>query len=129
MIATIRVWRQHGGSTPVYIVGGAILGALLLLAWMGDVAAEKRRAAAEPATETAAAAPGTASGAAPAPATATSAPATAGAEARAGGPAGFPVPPLDLPHYHGVGVTASPGGTPSDPDAVPRAGVKEVTGA
>jgi len=67
MIATIRAWRQHGGSTPLYIVGGAILGALLLLAWMGDVAAEKRRAAAEPATETAAAAPGTTSGAAPAP--------------------------------------------------------------
>ena len=43
MIATIRVWRQHGGSTPVYIVGGALLGALLLLAWAGDVAAERRR--------------------------------------------------------------------------------------
>jgi len=129
MIATIRVWRQHGGSTPVYIVGGAILGALLLLAWMGDVAAEKRRAAAAPATETAAAAPGAASGAAPAPRAATSAPATVGAEAGTGGSAGFPVPPLDLPHYHGVGVTASPGGTPSDPDAAARAGVKEVTGA
>ena len=129
MIATIRVWRQHGGSTPVYIVGGAILGALLLLAWMGDVAAEKRRAAAAPATETAAAAPGAASGAAPAPRAATSAPATVGAEAGTGGSAGFPVPPLDLPHYHGVGVTASPGGPPSDPDAVPRGTVKEVTGA
>ena len=128
MIATIRAWRQHGGSTPLYIVGGAILGALLLLAWMGDVAAEKRRAAAEPATETAAAAPGTTSGAAPAPRASASA-ATAGGEAGTGGPARFPVPPLDLPHYHGVGVTASPGGTPSDPDAVPRAGVKEVTGA
>ena len=46
MIATIRVWRQHGGSTPVYIVGGAILGALLVLAWAGDVAAERRRIAA-----------------------------------------------------------------------------------
>src|SRR6266496_4083859 len=46
MIATIRVWRQHGGSTPVYIVGGAILGALLVLAWAGDVASERRRAAA-----------------------------------------------------------------------------------
>jgi NADH-quinone oxidoreductase subunit H len=116
MIATIRVWRQHGGSTAVYIVGGAILGALLLVAWAGDVAAEKRRAAAAPAAESAAAASGTA----------TSAPATAGAEADTGG---FPVPPLDLPHYHGVGVTASPGGTPSDQDAVPRATVKEVTGA
>jgi NADH-quinone oxidoreductase subunit H len=121
MIATIRVWRQHGGSAPVYIVGGAILGALLLLAWMGDVAAEKRRAAAAPAE----AASGTASGA-PASGTATSVPATVGAEASAGS---FPVPPLDLPHYHGVGVPASPGGTPSDPDTVPRGTVKEVTGA
>jgi NADH-quinone oxidoreductase subunit H len=115
MIATIRVWRQHGGSTPVYIVGGAILGALLLLAWAGDVAAEKRRVAA----------------AAPASGSAGPAPATVAAEAggSTGGSGGFPVPPLDLPHYHGVGVTASPGGTPSDPDSVPRGTVKEVTGA
>src|SRR5215470_13082084 len=55
MIATIRVWRQHGGSAPVYIVAGALLGALLLLAWAGDVAAEKRRAAAAPPAESAAA--------------------------------------------------------------------------
>jgi len=116
MIATIRVWRQQGGSAPVYIVGGAILGALLLLAWMGDVAAEKRRAAAAP--------PEAAPAAAGAPASGT--PATAGAEKDTGG---FPVPPLDLPHYHGVGVAASPGGTPSDPDTVPRGTVKEVTGA
>ena len=117
MIATIRVWRQQGGSAPVYIVGGAILGALLLLAWVGDVAAEKRRAAA--------ASPAAASGA-PASGTAAAAPAAGGAEE---GASGFPVPPLDLPHYHGVGVAASPGGTPSDPDTVPRGTVKEVTGA
>jgi NADH-quinone oxidoreductase subunit H len=106
MIATIRVWRQHGGSTPVYIVGGAILGALLVLAWAGDVAAERRRIAAAEAAEPAAQEPEP--GAAP---------------------PSFPIPPLDLPHYHGVGVTAGSGGGPADPDAVPRAGVKEVTGA
>ena len=106
MIATIRVWRQHGGSTPVYIVGGALLGALLLLAWAGDVAAERRRQAAAQAAEPAAAEP----------------------EAGAAAP-GFPVPPMDLPHYHGVGVPASPGGSAVDPEAVPRAGIKEVTGA
>src|SRR5690348_2302128 len=77
MIATIRVWRQHGGSAPVYIVGGAILGALLLLAWMGDVAAEKRRAAAAPSAAPASGAPASW---APASGTATSAPATVGAE-------------------------------------------------
>jgi NADH-quinone oxidoreductase subunit H len=106
MIATIRVWRQHGGSTPIYIVGGALLGVLLVLAWAGDVASERRRQAAAEAAE----------------------PTAAGAEAGAAAP-GFPVPPMDLPHYHGVGVTASPGGGPGDPDAVPRAEVKEVTGA
>src|SRR5580704_521654 len=106
MIATIRVWRQHGGSTPVYIVGGAILGALLVLAWAGDVAAERRRIATAEAAEPAAQEPEP--GAAP---------------------PSFPIPPLDLPHYHGVGVTAGSGGGPADPDAVPRAGVKEVTGA
>jgi len=105
MIATIRVWRQHGGSTPVYIVGGAILAGLLILAWAGDVASERRRAAAAPDAE------------------------PAEQEAEAGAAPGFPVPPLDLPHYHGVGVAGSPGGAAADPDAVARAEVKEVTGA
>ena len=101
MIATIRVWRQHGGSTPVYIIGGCILAVLLLLGWSADVAAERRRrAAAEPEAAEAAAGP-------------------------AAGPASFPVPPLDLPHYHGVGVVI-PGG---EPEASPAGSVKEVTGA
>src|SRR5262249_6640996 len=95
MIATIRVWRQHGGSTLVYIVGGAILGAWLLLAWAGDGAGERRGAAAAAATETAAA-PGAAPGAPAAPGTAAPVPATlgagAGAGAGTGGSGGFPVP-------------------------------------
>jgi NADH-quinone oxidoreductase subunit H len=100
MIATIRVWRQHGGSTPVYIIGGCILAVLLLLGWSADVAAERRRRAA-----------------------------AGEADGEAAGPAGerapaFPVPPLDLPHYHGVGV--GPGG---EPEASPAGSVKEVTGA
>jgi NADH-quinone oxidoreductase subunit H len=122
MIATIRVWRQqHHHSVAVYIVGGAIIVALILLAWAGDVSAERRRAAAAgedgpPGEAEPGAAPGT--GAAEGPT--------------------FPVPPLDLPHYHGVGVPASPGGSPaavgagaagSDPDAVSKATVEEVTGA
>jgi len=100
MIATIRVWRQHGGSTPVYIIGGCILAVLLLLGWSADVAAERRRRAeAEP---------------------------EAGQPASpAAGQAGFPVPPLDLPHYHGIGVVI-PGG---EPGASPAGSVKEVTGA
>ncbi|MGE5136825.1 MAG: NADH-quinone oxidoreductase subunit NuoH [Gemmatimonadota bacterium] len=108
MIATIRVWRTHGGSTPVYIVAGCIVAALMGLAWMADAAAEKRRARREEAT-------------APPP--------DGGAP---GEGAAFPVPPLDLPHYHGVGVVVPAGAArggdggslPGSPD-----GPKEVTGA
>src|SRR5262249_21253562 len=96
MIATIRVWRQHGGSTPVYIVGGAILGALLLLAWAGDAAAEKRRAAARPAAGSAAAGSGAAA----------ATPRAVVAEARAGTGriGGLPRPPhgsAALPRHRG----------------------------
>jgi NADH-quinone oxidoreductase subunit H len=112
MVATVRVAIQRGGSTPVYIVGGAILGVLLLLAWSGDVAFERRRAAAE---QDAALAEGGA--AAPGPAS------------PGGREAGFPVPPLDLPHYHGVGVVIPAGDAPADHAAAPGGTVKEVTGA
>jgi NADH-quinone oxidoreductase subunit H len=133
MIATIRVWRQqHHHSVAVYIVGGAIVAALILLAWAGDVAAERRRAAA--AEVPAAAAAG---GAPPGGAAEPGAVVPAGTGS-AGAPR-FPVPPLDLPHYHGVGVAASPAGSSptamsagaaaSDPSAVATATVEEVTGA
>jgi NADH-quinone oxidoreductase subunit H len=129
MIATIRLWRQqHHHSVAVYIIGGAIIAALILLAWAGDVSAERRRAAAT-AEAGEAAEPGGAvePGAAVEP-----------SAVSASGP-GFPVPPLDLPHYHGVGVAASP--TSRSPAAVgagaAAAGsggatettVEEVTGA
>jgi NADH-quinone oxidoreductase subunit H len=108
MIATIRVWRTHGGSTPVYIVAGAIVAALMGLAWMADAAAEKRRASRE---EPALTAP-------------------PGGEPP-GGP-GFPVPPLDLPHYHGAGVVVPAGvRRGGDGQSLPGspADSKEVTGA
>jgi NADH-quinone oxidoreductase subunit H len=125
MIATIRVWRAHGGSAPVYIVGGAILVALLALAWAGDVAAERRRAAQAERAQPAAVGEPAAGGERPEP---------AAGPGRAGG---FPVPPLDLPHYHGVGVTTESAGTsmapgsvtPTDPGAATGDAVKEVTGA
>jgi NADH-quinone oxidoreductase subunit H len=113
MIATIRVWRQQGGSVPVYIVGGAIIAVLLLLAWAGDVAAERRRGAAEPARDR-----------------------QAGGGAAASRGDGFPVPPLDLPHYHGAGAAGAPrpsaaGETVSSPtdSGASEGTVKEVTGA
>jgi len=130
MIATIRVWRQqHHHSVAVYIVGGAIVVALILLAWAGDVAAERRRTAAAAATAPAGsgqAEPGTA--AEPGGAVEPVAGATAGLS--------FPVPPLDLPHYHGIGVAASPSspavvgaGAPAEPGGETKATVEEVTGA
>jgi NADH-quinone oxidoreductase subunit H len=115
MVATIRVAIQHGTSTPVYIVGGAILAVLLVLAWGFDVAAERRRAAAEQEAE------------APAGGAVPGAPGPGGLGEPAG--AGFPVPPLDLPHYHGVGVVVPTGESRADQGATPADTVKEVTGA
>ncbi len=99
MIATLRVWRRQGGSTPVYLVAGGILLALLALAFAWDVAAERRAA-----TE---------------------------AQAVEEDTGGFPVPPLDLPHYHGI-VTDGPPAADQQVSAGPAAAAaaaKEVAGA
>ena len=74
LIATLRVWRRQGGSTGVYLVGGGIVLVLLALAFAWDFAAE-RAAEQRAALEDEA------------------------AEHDAGS---FPVPPMDLPHYHGM---------------------------
>jgi len=139
MIATIRVWRQQGGSPGVYIVGGAILAALLLLAWAGDVASERRRAAAAgpgPGAERAQAAAAGAQTGASGTETGASGTETGDGGAptllgrAAGGGAGFPVPPMDLPHYHGIGVEGqSAGATLRTPADATNGTVKEVTGA
>ncbi len=101
MIATIRVWRRQGGSTGIYIVAGLIVATLMLLAWAWDMTeANRAKRAAEIDT----------------------AEADAQADARA-----FPIPPLDLPHYHGVGVFAE--GAPAVPPATADSTGKEVTGA
>jgi NADH-quinone oxidoreductase subunit H len=123
LIATVRAWRLDTHSTAVYVVGGVILGIIVIIAVSWDITAE-RRAAREAEADSATAA------AEPEP----------GAPGGAGGPARvtYRVPPMDLPHYHGIGVTAPAGppraaraGTalngaadPSDAD-----GTKEVTGA
>jgi NADH-quinone oxidoreductase subunit H len=108
VIATIRVWRTHGGSPAVYTVAGLLLVALLALLFMVDTAMQRRQEAAEAAAETEA---------------------TAVAErspAAADDSVAFPVPPLDLPHYHGIGVTVSTERGTSEPA---NGTTKEVTGA
>ncbi|HEX2322925.1 MAG TPA: NADH-quinone oxidoreductase subunit NuoH [Streptosporangiaceae bacterium] len=108
LIATLRVWRRQGGSTGVYLVGGLIIVTLLALAFAWDFAAERKaeRFAAEEQES---------------------------AEQDAGV---FPVPPMDLPHYHGIAGSVpalteqapdSGVGDPGRPSGA--AGVKEVTGA
>jgi NADH-quinone oxidoreductase subunit H len=123
LIATVRAWRLDTHSSAVYVVGGVILAIIVIIAVSWDISAERRAARAAEADS-----------------------ATAAAEPEPGGPAGpggparvtYRVPPMDLPHYHGIGVTAPAGppsaaraGTalngaadPSDAD-----GTKEVTGA
>lgn len=126
LIATVRAWRLDTHSSAVYVVGGVILAIIVIIAVYWDISAERRASqAAEADSATAAAEP---------------------EPGGAGGPAGprvrervtYRVPPMDLPHYHGIGVTSSAGapsaaraGTalngaadPSDAD-----GTKEVTGA
>jgi hypothetical protein len=94
---------------------------------MGDAAMQRRTAAADRLTEDAGrpAAPGGTG------LSATGLAATGAGGTTDGGP-GFPVPPMDLPHYHGVGVTVSTAGrtTPGPGDTSAANGTtKEVTGA
>jgi NADH-quinone oxidoreductase subunit H len=115
MIATIRVWRRQGGSTGVYIVGGFVLLLFLTIVWVWETGAEKRRARLEPLSEEELADGAT----------------EETGEPGAARPRGFPVPPLDLPHYHGIGV--SPGAQQEAPAALLDAGAmttgKEISGA
>jgi NADH-quinone oxidoreductase subunit H len=118
IIATMRVFRQNGGSTPVYIVAGLIVVCIILLLFLGDVAAERRRLAAEAHDEP----DGTAVG-------------TVVAAAAPAAPRGYPIPPMDLPHYHGIGVAVGGGDEPrattggsSDPGSTANGTSREVSG-
>ncbi len=109
VIATIRVWRTHGGSPGVYIVAGLLLVALLALLFMVDTALQRRQEAAAEVT--------------PVDEAARTAVVPAG---QADDAVAFPVPPLDLPHYHGIGVTVS---TEHPAPESANGTTKEVTGA
>jgi NADH-quinone oxidoreductase subunit H len=116
LIATVRAWRLDTHSTVVYVVGGVILAIIVVIAVSWDIAAERRASRAAGAES-----------------------ATAAAEPESGGPAGarardraaYRVPPLDLPHYHGIGVTAPGAPVPAGRarSGVDAEGTKEVTGA
>jgi NADH-quinone oxidoreductase subunit H len=107
LIATIRAWRNDSHSTAVYVVGGLVLLLILALVTFWDTAAQRRAAELAPDQP------------------------PAFDEDEDGVAQGFPVPPLDLPHYHGQGEWGA--GAPhalggSGGDRSPR-GEREVTGA
>jgi NADH-quinone oxidoreductase subunit H len=104
-IAVIRAWKLNFNSTAIYVVAGIVLVLLIVMVMAWDNAAQQRalrNAPVESAPEPAE--PGV-------PDTLTGQP----------GNAAFPVPPLDLPHYHGVGL-------PAGPEKIATS-TKEVTGA
>jgi NADH-quinone oxidoreductase subunit H len=103
IIATLRVWRREGGSTGIYVVAALIVAALLAL-WFSWEMSAQRKARQEEEEEEALA-----------------------EHERDHGPA-FPVPPIDLPHYHGVGLGLEglEAGSGSGEGTSPT---KEVTGA
>jgi NADH-quinone oxidoreductase subunit H len=106
LIAAVRAWRLDSHTAAPYVVFGVVIVLLLALVWMWDSAAQQRAArlaAADAAAEEAEATPG------------------------GGGASAFPVPPLDLPHYHGVGIE---GGIGIDAGAdATGTSTREVTGA
>jgi len=111
VIATIRVWRTQGGSPAVYIVAGVLVVALLTALFVGDAAAQRRAQAAEEAAATA------------------GQPLSTGEPGAEDGGPGFPVPPMDLPHYHGIPEGTQPGELTMAGRDTQSATVSEVTGA
>jgi NADH-quinone oxidoreductase subunit H len=100
LTATVRAWRQDTHNTIPYVVGGVVLVIIIVLAAMWDSAAQQR-AARYAAEESASAG-------------------EAGRDVPFGA-GSFPVPPLDLPHYHGIGV--------DDQISTGETSTREVTGA
>jgi NADH-quinone oxidoreductase subunit H len=110
IIATLRVWRRSGGSMGIYVIAALIVAALLALFFGAEVSAQRKQQRAEEEE------------------------AELEADLAEHGPA-FPTPPLDLPHYHGIGVSPAGASTAvSSPDSSPPPltqadAAKEVTGA
>ena len=100
LIAALRVIRREGNSPAADVVLAGIAAVVILALLAADVATERR------AERTAA----------------------ADAESAEQDRAPFPVPPMDLPHYHGI-LSGTPGPAGSGPPAAAESAVKEVTGA
>jgi NADH-quinone oxidoreductase subunit H len=81
LVATVRAWRLDSSSKAPYVVLGIVVVLILALITMWESAAQQRAERYAAAEETDLAEAGTTE------------PVT-----------GFPVPPMDLPHYHGVGL-------------------------
>jgi NADH-quinone oxidoreductase subunit H len=107
VVATARVYRRQGGSPAVYVIAGLIIVVLLALLWRWESAGERaQRLEAEAAADRE----------------------ETGEEAEPR--ATFPTPPLDLPHYHGIGLAGSGppvlAGVTGDDSAA--SGTEEVSG-
>jgi NADH-quinone oxidoreductase subunit H len=107
LIATVRAWRLDTSNTIPYVVGGVVLVIIVALVWMWDSAAQQRAArfAAAEAADLG----------------------EAGQAVAFGPDARFPVPPLDLPHYHGGGIGG--GAEPGTGVSNTATSTREVTGA
>jgi NADH-quinone oxidoreductase subunit H len=108
IVATMRVWRREHGSVAVYVVAGGIVVVLIALLLAGEVSAQRAERAAALAGDEAGRPPDRSTG-------------------------DFPLPPMDLPHYRGVGVTTEQrddrAGAGSAGPATVANPAKEVTGA
>ena len=100
LTATVRAWRQDTHNTIPYVVGGVVLVIIIVLASMWDSTAQQRAARL---------------------AAADSASASEAGKDVPMGTSSFPVPPLDLPHYHGIGL--------DDQTSISETSTREVTGA
>lgn len=84
LVATVRAWRLDSHSKVPYVVLGLVIVLILALITVWDSGAQQRAARYATTEDTG-------------PDHGARAPATVTATA-------FPVPPIDLPHYHGVGI-------------------------
>ena len=108
LVASVRAWRLDSHSTAPYVVFGLVIVLILALIPMWDSSAQQRAARYAATGDAAGAEDERAEGSERA-----EVPASGQVTATA-----FPVPPLNLPHYHGVGVSGDN-----------ETSSKEVTGA